>query len=385
MTTPYRPDPAFAGLFRVFTSETDSIGAVLTRRMGEQAGNAGLLVSTASDIAYWSGHGAVPRIESFRKSTRGFIELTAVSHVPLALAYIARLREMGVGEADWRHHLAALMTHCEHVREANCVRLWKEDVALTAFDGRERKIANMVEYTLATSVAYIRRALEAPALLDFDALIEQYLDPAPELLPVSMDDVMFATFGLAYVDIAYRIGAWIRDCGIDWPTAMVLVSGRSGRPTAGIDWSSNNMCNLIWKASGEALAPERLYVAPHAPGFSVANLPDASGLATLEQTYRDFWCTTRASVEVSRRMFPDSPAYEHRPAAMDAMPAIASVADRRACMARLRRIMEDPRQLLSNCVSDYVVEQLGLCGNRPENVLIPGFSNVEFPDHARDR
>jgi hypothetical protein len=47
-------------------------------------------------------------------------------------------------------------------------------------------------------------------------------------------------------------------------------------------------------------------------------------------------------------------------------------------IARLRRIMEDPQQLLSNCVADYVVDQLRANGNRPQDVVIPGFSQVDF-------
>jgi len=40
--------------------------------------------------------------------------------------------------------------------------------------------------------------------------------------------------------------------------------------------------------------------------------------------------------------------------------------------------MEDPQQLLSNCVADYVVDQLRGNGNRPQDVVIPGFSQVDF-------
>jgi hypothetical protein len=184
---------------------------------------------------------------------------------------------------------------------------------------------------------------------------------------------MFATFCLAYIDIAYRIGNWLRERNLEWPAAMVLVSGQSGRPTAGVTWSSNNICNLIWQASDGRLPPERLYVAPHAPPFSAAdNLPGSAGLAEIEQTCRRIWCHTRASVEVARLMFPDQPAFGGVPEAMHDMPPIASIEDRAACVARLRRIMEDPRQLLSNCVADYVVEQLRRHGNRPEAVPVPG-------------
>jgi len=72
----YQPDAAFTGLFQAFTGNADSIGAQLTRLMNERSANDPLLVSTASDIALFPGGGAAAKIESFRKSTRGFIELT---------------------------------------------------------------------------------------------------------------------------------------------------------------------------------------------------------------------------------------------------------------------------------------------------------------------
>src|SRR5579871_1878021 len=97
-TMSYQPDPAFAGLFRAFTSDPESIGAHLSMQMAQRAARDPLIVSTGSDIVLFPGDGAAPRIESFRKSTRGFIELTAVSHLPLALAYLARMRELAADD-----------------------------------------------------------------------------------------------------------------------------------------------------------------------------------------------------------------------------------------------------------------------------------------------
>jgi hypothetical protein len=374
----YQPNAAFTGLFQAFTGSADSIGTQLTELMNERSANDPLLVSTASDIALFPGGGAAAKIESFRKSTRGFIELTAVSHLPLALTYLARMRELGLADDECRRRLAPLIEHARRARGANTVAMWREQVALRAFAGQEQKITEMVEYTLRVSSDYLQRALDDPTLLDFDTLRPNYLEPAPDVLPVSMNAIMFATFCLAYIDIAYRIGNWLRELEIDWGAAMVLVSGQSGRPTAGATWSSNNICHLIWSAASGALPAERLYVAPHAPGFSVANLPDAQGLAALEQTYRRLWCHTRASVEVSRRAFDGHLAYTFVPTEAPDMPALRSVDDHAACVARLRRIMEDPQQLLSNCVADYVVDELRRNGNRPEAVPVPGFTNVSF-------
>jgi hypothetical protein len=90
----YQPNRAFADLFSAFTGgRPESIGAQLTGTMASQSQESPLLVSTASDIAYFPGGHSDPSIESFRKTTRGFIELTAVSHLPLAVCYVAHMRD----------------------------------------------------------------------------------------------------------------------------------------------------------------------------------------------------------------------------------------------------------------------------------------------------
>jgi hypothetical protein len=379
MPVTYHPDQAFAGLFFAFTGGgPESIGAQLTQTMVSQSQESPLLVSTASDIAYFPGGHAEPSIESFRKSTRGFIELTAVSHLPLAVCYVAHMRELLPGAETWRAQLQGLIELAEGTRRANTIEMWRDKVALRAFQGHERKICSLVEYALTSCTDYMLRARDDPSLLDFETLQRQLIDADRDWLPVSMNDVMFATFALAYVDIAYRIGGWLREKAIDWDRAMVLVSGQSGRPTAGVTWSTNNMCNLIWKSSDKRIAPERIFVAPHAPGFSVDDLPNDEALRDLEKTYRRIWCHTRASVDVARKMFQAYEAFIFRPIEAETLPAIKSLSDHAACVARLRRIMEDPQQLLSNCVADYIIDELYRCDHRPEDVQVPGFTNVDY-------
>jgi Domain of unknown function (DUF5624) len=304
--------------------------------------------------------------------------LTAVSHLPLAVCYVAHMRELLPGAETWRVQLQRLIEHAVATRRVNTVDMWRDKVALRAFQGHERKLCGLVEYALTSCIDYMQRACIDPSLLDFETLQRQFIDADQDWLPVSMNDVMFATFALAYVDIAYRIGGWLREKQIDWDHAMVLVSGQSGRPTAGVTWSTNNICNLIWKSSDKQIAPERIFVAPHAPGFSVDNLPNAEALRDLEKTYRQIWCHTRASVDVARKMFQAYEAFTFRPIEAETLPAIKSLGDHAACVARLRRIMEDPQQLLSNCVADYIIDELRRCNYRPEDVQIPGFTNVDY-------
>ena len=62
----YQPDQAFAGLFFAFTGGgPESIGAQLTQTMVSQSQESPLLVSTASDIAYFPGGHSKPSIEAF--------------------------------------------------------------------------------------------------------------------------------------------------------------------------------------------------------------------------------------------------------------------------------------------------------------------------------
>ena len=87
---PYSPHSEFSKLYKVYTSDPDSIGKHLTARMSEVTDDHPLLVVTGSDAVLFPGSGKPPVVESFRKSTRGFIELAGVSHLGTAVAWLVR-------------------------------------------------------------------------------------------------------------------------------------------------------------------------------------------------------------------------------------------------------------------------------------------------------
>ena len=74
----YQPHPFFRRLFDVYTGDPASIGMQLTRLRDRQDGSDPLLVCTGSDIVLFPGSARPPTVESFRRTTRGFIELAAV-------------------------------------------------------------------------------------------------------------------------------------------------------------------------------------------------------------------------------------------------------------------------------------------------------------------
>ena len=375
----YSPPDEFARLYKIYTSDPDSMGKHLTARMTELTENAPLLVVTGSDAVLFPGSGRPPVAESFRKSTRGFIELASVSHLGTAAAWLVRLRELE--DPVWRTDARRLIDQIDRTRRINTKYLWQHEIAVPALAGFESKIVDMIDYTCSVTSAFLLAGLEDESLMNFEYLRQQYLEPASSAaVPVPINDVMVATFALAFLDIGHRMIRWMREHVVDWGRLMVMLSGRSGRPTAGLTWASNNMCHLLWKASDERLLPERVYIAPHAPSLILADIRHEDQLRKLNAEFREIWNNTRGSVELARGMFAGYPAFE---VAMNPdgneMPPLRSPDDRFTAITRLRFVMEDPTQLLANSVAPYIVDQLCACGNRPAEVVIPGFTRVNYP------
>jgi hypothetical protein len=77
------------------------------------------------------------------------------------------------------------------------------------------------------------------------------------------------------------------------------------------------------------------------------------------------------------------PVLEEGSLSVSEMPRLRSPDDRFTAIARLRMVMEDPRQLLANSVASYIADELYAHDNDPTRVFIPGFSNVCYPEREK--
>jgi hypothetical protein len=68
-------------------------------------------------------------------------------------------------------------------------------------------------------------------------------------------------------------------------------------------------------------------------------------------------------------------------ASVEAKPALKGPDDWFALVTRLRVVMEDPRQLLSGAVTDYVSSELVRHGNDPSAVTVPGLDGEPYPQY----
>jgi len=389
------PDSVFESrglmeLFTTYTASPDSIGAHLAQVCARNTEQDPMLVVTGTDLALYPGGGAAPIIEPYRLASRGFRELAGISHLGPALAALVKMREL---EPDglWRADAVRLLRACTAARAATSVRLWRDELAVVAFAGREESIAAMIKYSCRLAERFLRQALDDPGHLTMAAVREEFLEGPAEALPVPFNKVMIATFFLTGLDIAHRLIAWLDGVDIPWERAMVIFAGQVGRPTAALTRESHSIAGVVQAASRGRLASEQVFIAPHAPVFPPFDPAsgDVSAAAALEQTYRQLWAVLSVTSELGGQMFEGYPRFEPLSAEMVSLgpdsasvhekPAVTGPDDWYAMITRLRVVMEDPRQLLSGAVTDCASSQLLAVANDPAAVTIPGLDGEQYP------
>jgi hypothetical protein len=381
--------PELIDLFNAYTASPQSIGRRFTAASARATKEDPLLVVTGADLALFPGGNAPPEILGFRLSTRGFKELAAVSHLGPALATLIALRRLEP-DGTWKADAEAFLSECRRTRAANTERLWSETIAVDAFRGRERSIAEMVDYACAITIRYLEDVLKNPDLFTFETLRDEYLEGKGQTeLPVPFNRIMIATFFLVGLETANRFLTWFDSHELDWTRTMVIVAGKQGRPSAGVTWRSNSIANILLNASRGELPLDRLLIAPHAPVFDTPKDGDLSGVVELEAAWRGLWAGTHAVMELGAEMFAGYPSFSPDQGGairIDAdtesigdMPSIRSADDWFSMVTRLRLVMEDPRQLLSGAVSDFAASQLVANGNDPSVVVVPGLDGERYP------
>lgn len=384
--------PEFVRLFSAYTGSYESIGARLTVAAEQARAGAPLIVATSSDLALYPGDGQTPTVDAFRLSTRGFRELTAISHLGPAVATLARMKELDP-HGLWAANGQELLDAAREARAANSPALWAERIRVATFAGREQAIADMVDYACRATERVLERALKDDDYLTAAHLRRDYLDGPSDDLPVPVNRIMVATFFLFGMDLAHRLINWFDGLDLLWEQTMVIIAGRQGRPTAGVTRDSNSVAGVIHAASRGRLPEEHLLIAPHAPVFPMYDGIDTTAVSALEDDYRRLWAGVRETCALGEQMFAGYARFEPSRSGRRAiapgtetaseMPAVTGPADWFAMTSRLRLVLEDPRQLLSGAVTDYAAQELVDHGNDPSKVTVPGLDGEPYPSSAR--
>lgn len=239
-----------------------------------------IIVATATGIyAYGAGKGH-PKIGGapFRAiPNTGFYEITSVSHVGPAIAYLGVIQALG--KDTWKNHLGPLIEHLRAVRDVNAAPLsdhWSTACACPAWVGREESIKNLVDYACALAGHYLVQVRDDLNRLDSRDILESFLNIATDDFPIGFNTVMVGTFAIEGLKSAYDIYTALGSNEIEWESAKVILHNRAGTNfTAGLTPGTNWVHPLLIAMSGGRLPAERILITPYAP------IPEAVGAESL--------------------------------------------------------------------------------------------------------
>jgi hypothetical protein len=148
-----------------------TLGQMLTQaEIAKQAAEppgAPVMVFGSDIYVYDSTSGTRLGQQQFRADrTNGFFELTAISHIGPALAYLAQIKANG--DERWKPRLDSLQSHITQVRALNARATdnWLDRLNRPAWNPRKAQIRAMIDYACARSLdSSARSALVTRSLL----------------------------------------------------------------------------------------------------------------------------------------------------------------------------------------------------------------------------
>jgi uncharacterized protein DUF5624 len=388
----YTAPTEFMDLFFDFTGANEpgypagqpTLGQMLTQAAiaKETAGVAPgpLVLVVGSEIyVYDSSNGARLGEQQFRADrSSGFYEMTAISHIGPALAYLAQIKANG--DARWKARLASLRTHTTQVRALNqrATDNWLDLLNQPAWSAHKAQIRDMVDYACARTLNYI------DSLGDGDGFTvtnvnDVFFNGTSAEYPIPFVNVMIGTFMLEALRGATDVRDALARLKLDWPRAMVLVSSRAGtNVSSGLTEGTNWLVFFLKAASGFTLPDDRIKIVPYAevrPSLGQAQLAPAD----LGYYVQRVWGPLFYRKVVSDQVFASIPTIylpDRPPLPGDYFVTKAGAIDQ--FMIRMKHSLRDAREMLSNTVAFWMVQELANKSWNAAVVDIPGLT-TGFP------
>ena len=384
----YTTPAPFMELFFDFTGSGEpdypagrpTLGQMLTQaeiaRLGPTTSGGPLVLVVGSDIyAYDSATGARLGHEQFRADrASGFYEMTAISHIGPAIAYLAQIK--ADGDPRWKERLAALQAHVSKVRALNLQAEdnWLDRLDQPAWRARKAEIRNMVDYACASTLAYLG-ALGDGSRFTVASVNDDFFNATSAAWPIPFRNIMIATFMLEALRVASDVQLRLAQLKLNWPGAMVLVSSRAGtNVSSGLTDGTNWLVAFLRAVSGFTLPNERIKIVPYAALRPSLGQPEL-GPADLHYYVQQVWGPLYYRQVISDRVFSNIPTIylPDRPA-LPGDPSVTSAAAIDQFMIRLKHSLRDAREMLSNTVAFWMVQELADKGWDAAKVEVPGLT-----------
>jgi len=390
VTGSYTAPAEFMNLFFDFTGSEEpdypagqpTLGQMVTQSAKESAGGAPgpLVLVVGSDIyVYDTAGGARLGTERFRADrASGFYELTAISHIGPALAYLAQIKANG--DARWQARLASLRTHTAQVRALNrrATDNWLDRLNQPAWSAHKAQIRSMVDYACARTLNYID-SLGNGDRFTTASVNEDFFNGMSAEYPIPFVNVMIGTFMLEALRGAADVQGSLARLKLDWPHAMVLVSSRAGsNVSSGLTEGTNWLVLFLKAVSGFSLPDDRIKIVPYAevrPSLGQAQLAPADLTYYVQRVWGPLYYRKVVSDQVFAGIptiyLPDRP-----PLPGDYFVTQAGAIDQ--FMIRMKHSLRDAREMLSNTVAFWMVRELANKNWDAGAVDIPGVT-TGFP------
>jgi hypothetical protein len=386
----YTAPAEFMSLFFDFTGSEEpdypagqpTLGQLVTQSAKEAAGGAAgpLVLVVGSDLyVYDTAGGARLGAERFRADrASGFYELTAISHIGPALAYLAQIKANG--DARWQARLASLRTHTAQVRALNrrAADNWLDRLDQPAWSAHKAQIRSMVDYACARTLSYID-SLGNGDRFTTAGVNDDFFNGTSTEYPIPFVNVMIGTFMLEALRGAADVQTSLARLKLDWPHAMVLVSSRAGsNVSSGLTEGTNWLVLFLKAVSGFSLPDDRIKIVPYAdvrPSLGQAQLAPAD----LDYYVQRVWGPLYYRKVISDRVFAGIPTIylpNRPPLPGDYFVTPAGAIDQ--FMIRMKHSLRDAREMLSNTVAFWMVRELANKNWDAGAVDIPGVT-TGFP------
>ncbi len=244
-----------------------------------------LIVANSVGIYVYSGdpgHHLISSASYRAKPNSGFYEITSISHVGPAIAYLGALKELD--NPAWENHLDPLIDHLSEVREVNSAsesKHWLTQLDSSIYKPKATQIKNLIDYACSLAINYLIEVKKNK--LDFcnQHIVDNFLNVSSADYPVPFNTVMIGTFALAGFKSVYELYNSLSTNEIDWENAKIILHNLAGTNySAGLTEGSNWLVPVVESIAGPVLEPKRILILPYAP------LPDSLGSDTLSD--KDF-------------------------------------------------------------------------------------------------
>lgn len=303
----------------------------------------------------------------------GFTEMTVLSHIGPALAYLAKEKEYG--GTQWKTGLEMLLKDIKAIREVNAAKEnnWLDQVNAPAWSTHKEAIHNMVDYTCYMAGSYISDLLSGKKILSSANVQKDFYEKNSDYL-IPYNDVMVATFMLTAYQSMASVHDQLTTLNIDWKNAKVLVRFVAGsNVTAGVSAESNWLVPFVKALSNNQLPDDRVYIAPY---LDVKPSLGKTQLTKEDYQYYNYrFLSTYNRTHVAKDVFSEIP--DIKLPANDKLPGnygVTKAADVGDFIVRLKYSLAQPTEMLSNTVGFWMAGELAAKQWQLDKVDLPGLT-----------